>query len=71
MLVRNQAKNTLTADPVFHAQTETGQAYYSDSRLLLLELDREVIPRAAGTDVAGKMSLKDVGAIKAEVAPER
>ena len=59
------------ADPVFNAQTETGQAYYSDSRLLLLELNRVVIPRAAGTEVAGKMPLKDGGAIKAEVATER
>jgi LssY C-terminus len=59
------------ANPVFNAQTETGQAYYSDSRLLLLELNRGVLPRAAGTEVAGKMPLKDGGAIKAEVAPER
>jgi hypothetical protein len=32
--------------PVFAAQTATGQPYYSDSRLLILELNREVISTA-------------------------
>jgi LssY C-terminus len=29
-----------SADPVFEAQTTRGQTYYSDSRMLLLELDQ-------------------------------
>lgn len=32
------------ADPVFTAQTATGQTYYSDSRMLVLELNRVVEP---------------------------
>jgi hypothetical protein len=57
-------------EPVFRAQTETGQSYYSDSRLLLLELKRPVAPPAGGTEVAGKMLSGD-GAIKFEGPPER
>jgi hypothetical protein len=41
--------------PVFAAQTATGQPYYSDSRLLILELNREVISTAGKTDVAAKL----------------
>lgn len=43
------------AQPVFAAQTATGQPYYSDSRLLLLELNREAISTAGKTEVAAKL----------------
>ena len=59
------------ATPVFRAQTETGQPYYSDSRMLLLELNREAVPTAAGTQVAGKLPMKEAGAKKADGAPEK
>jgi hypothetical protein len=59
------------AEPVFKAQTETGQTYYSDSRMLLLELNRSAGIMAGGTEVAGKMPLKDSDTTKAEGAPER
>ena len=39
------------AEPVFAAQTTTGQAYYSDSKMLLLELDRRAVPMARVTEV--------------------
>src|SRR5277367_975465 len=43
------------ADPVYEAQTATGQAYYSDSRMLLLELNGAKIPAVVvATQVAGK-----------------
>jgi LssY-like putative type I secretion system component LssY len=42
------------ADPVFRAETATGQSYYSDSRMLLLELSPHVLPVAGITEVAGK-----------------
>jgi LssY C-terminus len=58
-------------EPVYSAQTETGQSYYSDSRLLLLELNRPDLPTAGGMEVAGKLPLKDGGAMKVEGAPER
>jgi hypothetical protein len=58
-------------EPVYSAQTETGQSYYSDSRLLLLELNRPDIPMARGMEVAGKMPLKGGGTMKVEGAPER
>lgn len=40
------------AAPVFAAQTATGQPYYSDSRLLLLELNREAVSAARNTEAA-------------------
>jgi hypothetical protein len=43
------------ADPVFHAETATGQSYYSDSRMLLLELSRQASTPAGITEIAGKM----------------
>jgi hypothetical protein len=39
------------SDPVFRAQTATGQPYYSDSRMLLLEMD-QLIPLSAGATQA-------------------
>jgi hypothetical protein len=42
------------SDPVYEAQTATGQAYYSDSRMLLLELKGGVPPVIVATQVAGK-----------------
>ena len=59
------------ATPVFSAQTETGQPYYSDSRMLLLELNRETAPTAVGTQVAAKMAVKETGATKADTAPQK
>jgi LssY C-terminus len=59
------------ATPVFNAQTETGQPYYSDSRMLLLEWNRETAPTAVGTQVAAKMPGKESGATKADTAPEK
>jgi len=43
------------ADPVFRAETATGQSYYSDSRMLLLQLSPHVPPVAGITEVAGKL----------------
>ena len=43
------------AEPVFTAQTATGQAYYSDSRMLLLELNRGAVPMAGVTEVAARL----------------
>jgi hypothetical protein len=40
------------ADPVFSAQTATGQSYYSDSRMLLLQLDRAAPAVARRVEVA-------------------
>ena len=42
-------------DPVFHAQTATGQTYYSDSRMLFLELSQGPSSIAGATQVAGKL----------------
>jgi hypothetical protein len=43
------------ADPVFRAETATGQSYYSDSRMLLLELKRQDSTPVGITEVAGKL----------------
>lgn len=43
------------ADPVFRAETATGQSYYSDSRLLLLELGRPASTPVGITEVAGRL----------------
>jgi hypothetical protein len=43
------------AAPVFNAQTATGQAYYSDSRMLLLELKQGASPMVARAAVAGTL----------------
>lgn len=45
----------LCADPVFSAQTATGQSYFSDSRMLLLELNHAIAPTAGTTQVAAKL----------------
>ncbi len=42
-------------EPVFSAQTATGQAYYSDSRMLFLELNQGPSEMARETQVAGKL----------------
>jgi LssY-like putative type I secretion system component LssY len=44
-----------SADPVFHAQTATGQTYYSDSRLLFLQLYKGVASTAGETEVAASL----------------
>jgi len=41
------------ADSILSAETDTGQSYYSDGRMLLLELNRKDNPVAAATEVAG------------------
>jgi hypothetical protein len=43
------------AEPVFKAQTATGQKYYSDSRMLFLELNEGVGPRAGASELAAKL----------------
>ena len=43
------------ADPVFRAETATGQSYYSDSRILLLELSRRATTPVEITEVAAKL----------------
>jgi hypothetical protein len=43
------------AEPVFKAQTATGQEYYSDSRMLFLELNQGAILKAGATEVAAKL----------------
>jgi hypothetical protein len=45
----------LRAAPVFSAQTATGQPYYSDSRMLFLELNPEVTRLAGTTEVADRL----------------
>jgi LssY C-terminus len=52
-LVRQTYMNR--ADPVFRAETATGQSYYSDSRMLLLELRRQASTPVGITEVAGKL----------------
>jgi hypothetical protein len=42
-------------EPVSMAQTATGQPYYSDSRMLLLELQPGAPSLAGATQVAGKL----------------
>jgi hypothetical protein len=42
------------SDPVFDAQTATGQAYYSDSRMLLLELNGGIPSTVVASQVAGE-----------------
>jgi hypothetical protein len=41
--------------PVFNGQTATGQAYYSDSRMLFLELTQGPSATTGATQVAGKL----------------
>jgi hypothetical protein len=41
-----------TAEPVFEAQTATGQKYYSDSKMLFLQLSQGAVPGAGATEVA-------------------
>jgi hypothetical protein len=60
-----------SATPVFRAQTETGQPYYSDSRMLLLELNTETAPTAVGTQVAAKIPEIETAATKAATAPKK
>lgn len=60
-----------SATPVFSAQTETGQPYYSDSRMLLLELNTETAPTAVGTQVAAKIPEIETAATKAATAPKK
>jgi hypothetical protein len=59
------------AQPVFSAETETGQPYYSDSRMLLLELNAQPVPTAAGTQVAAKLPAMDTDAAKADTTPKK
>ena len=42
-------------EPVFKAQTATGQQYYSDSKMLFLELNQRTEPSAGTTEVAAKL----------------
>jgi hypothetical protein len=42
-------------EPVFTAQTATGQTYYSDSRILLLDLNRGIVPTTGATEAAGRL----------------
>jgi hypothetical protein len=42
-------------EPVSGAQTATGQPYYSDSRMLLLELHPGLVTTAAATQIASKL----------------
>jgi len=52
-LTREQYVNR--TEPVFRAQTATGQQYYSDSKMLFLELSQRADPRAGTTEVAVKL----------------
>jgi LssY C-terminus len=52
-LTREQYVNC--TEPVFTAQTATGQQYYSDGKMLFLELNLRADPRAATTEVAVKL----------------
>jgi len=49
------------SEPVFNAQTATGQTYYSDSRMLFLELNRGPSSRAEAMLVAGELRKIDQG----------
>ena len=42
-------------DPVFSAQTATGQTYHSDSRMLFLALNGRAAPIAGRAEVAAKL----------------
>jgi hypothetical protein len=42
-------------EPVFRAQTATGQQYYSDSKMLFLDLNQRANPKAGTTEVAVKL----------------
>jgi LssY-like putative type I secretion system component LssY len=52
-LTREQYVNC--TEPVFQAQTATGQQYYSDSKMLFLELNQRADPWAGTTEVAVKL----------------
>ena len=52
-LTREQYVNC--PEPVSGAQTATGQPYYSDNRMLLLELHQGATPMAVATQIAGKL----------------
>jgi hypothetical protein len=56
-LTREQFVRCVT--PVFNAQTATGQAYYSDSRMLFLELKQSASVTGGAVQVAGKMQQTD------------
>ncbi len=43
------------AEPIFNGQTATGQTYYSDSRMLFLELNQGPSRIVGATQVAGKL----------------
>jgi hypothetical protein len=43
------------AKPVFSAENATGQKYYSDSRMLVMELNGKAAPQAGTTEVAGNL----------------
>jgi hypothetical protein len=43
------------AKPVFNSENATGQKYYSDSRMLVLELNGKAAPLAGTTEVAGSL----------------
>jgi hypothetical protein len=46
---------TACAKPVYNAENATGQKYYSDSRMLVLELNGKAKPMAGTTQVAGNL----------------
>jgi hypothetical protein len=48
-------------EPVFNAQTATGQAYYSDSRMLFMELNQRPSAMPRATQVASKLQQADEG----------
>jgi hypothetical protein len=50
----NREEYLRCSDPVYEARTATGQAYYSDSRMLLLELNGGIPTTVVATQVAGK-----------------
>jgi hypothetical protein len=51
-----ETKEYLRCDaPVFKARTATGQEYYSDSRMLLVQLTLPALPVAAATELAQKL----------------
>jgi len=56
-LTREQFVRCVT--PVFNAQTATGQTYYSDSRMLFLELKQGASVTGGAVQVAGKMQQTD------------
>jgi hypothetical protein len=56
-LTREQYVNC--TEPVFRAQTATGQQYYSDSKMLFLELNQRADLRAGKAEVAVKVPRSD------------